>query len=110
MTPILIPAYRPTATLASLVRTLRELDAHAIIVVDDGSGPEFDELFRTLDGVQLVRHAVNLGFKGDTTASLTTAATVSVPATAASPVGSYTTTASGAVGNLKTTATQPYPR
>jgi putative flippase GtrA len=47
--------------LPELVRTLRQLGAGAIIVVDDGSGPEFDDCFRALDGVLLVRHAVNLG-------------------------------------------------
>jgi len=56
-----IPAYRPTATLPALVRALRDLGADAIVVVDDGSGPEFEEYFGALDGVHLVRHAVNLG-------------------------------------------------
>jgi glycosyltransferase involved in cell wall biosynthesis/SAM-dependent methyltransferase len=60
--PILIPAYRPGPALSVLVEALRMRGADAIIVVDDGSGPEFEGCFRELgDRVDLIRHAVNLG-------------------------------------------------
>jgi putative flippase GtrA len=46
-----------------LVRALLDLGVRNIVVVDDGSGPEYRDLFRrvSLPGVQLVEHAVNLG-------------------------------------------------
>ena len=61
---VVIPAYRPSAGLVDLVRALSEQDAPAIVIVDDGSGPEYREVFsRAADfpKVQLLRHAVNLG-------------------------------------------------
>jgi len=61
---VLIPAYRPTATLADLVKTLRSVDWQMIVVVDDGSGAECESIFREVAGlprVEVVRHAVNLG-------------------------------------------------
>ncbi len=60
----LIPAYRPTEALLALVRTLERSELAAIIVVDDGSGPEYAPLFqrvRLCTKVRLLRHAVNLG-------------------------------------------------
>jgi glycosyltransferase involved in cell wall biosynthesis/SAM-dependent methyltransferase len=61
--PILIPAYKPGESLPGLVRALLDLGVRHIVVVDDGSGPEFREIFRavSLPGVHLVEHAVNLG-------------------------------------------------
>lgn len=61
---VLIPAYRPGPALIELVERLARSDASAILVVDDGSGPEFADLFRRLQdipGVRLLQHAVNLG-------------------------------------------------
>ncbi len=61
---MLIPAYQPSATLIGLVRALLAGGIKAIVVVDDGSGPEyrwvFDEL-QDLATVTILRHAVNLG-------------------------------------------------
>jgi putative flippase GtrA len=64
LTPVLIPTYKPGIPLESLVSTLVASGAAAIIVVDDGSGPEFEGCFRRVaahERVHLLRHAVNLG-------------------------------------------------
>ncbi len=61
---VLIPAYRPEEALVELVRTLTQCLTGPIIVVDDGSGPEFAERFSRIEqitGVHLLRLAINLG-------------------------------------------------
>ena len=62
---IVIPAYRPVPALLELTKQLAASgDYRRIIVIDDGSGPEFAPLFhktQSLSGVTLLRHAVNLG-------------------------------------------------
>ncbi len=61
---VVIPAYRPSAGLAGLVRALADRPFAAIVVVDDGSGPDFAATFAAaaaFPNVQLLRHAVNLG-------------------------------------------------
>jgi len=62
---VLIPAYKPEPILPELVATLLNDDSvAAIIVVNDGSGAGYDEIFdaiSALDGVVVLRHAVNLG-------------------------------------------------
>src|ERR1017187_2450136 len=61
---VVIPAYRPSAALVEVVRALAGRQFPAILVVDDGSGPEFHGIFAdagALPGVQLLRHATNLG-------------------------------------------------
>lgn len=61
---VLIPAYRPGAALIDLVRELGARPFAAIVVVDDGSGPEFQQVFReaaALPNVHLRRHGRNLG-------------------------------------------------
>jgi glycosyltransferase involved in cell wall biosynthesis len=61
---VAIPAYRPSPDLVDLVRALLFLDWAAVIVVDDGSGPESEPVFRqviSMPRVELRRHAVNLG-------------------------------------------------
>ncbi len=62
---LLVPAYRPPPSLAEMVRALAESREFAsVIIVDDGSGAQsagvFDEL-GAIEGVRLLRHAVNLG-------------------------------------------------
>jgi len=60
---ILIPAYRPERRLVDLVQELTDAGAR-VVVVDDGSGPEFAELFAALRRVGdtvILRHVVNLG-------------------------------------------------
>ena len=61
---VLIPAYRPSESLLEVVRALAEKSFAEIVVVDDGSGAEFRELFAQvaeLKRVELLRHATNLG-------------------------------------------------
>jgi putative flippase GtrA len=62
--PVIIPAYRPNEHLVSLVTDLIELGCPLVVVVDDGSGPEYERQFRKVEGlgrVRVLRHAVNLG-------------------------------------------------
>jgi glycosyltransferase involved in cell wall biosynthesis len=62
--PVLIPAYMPGSEILVLVKSLLQLGAPSIVVVDDGSGAQFEERFRelaSLDRVHVIRHAVNLG-------------------------------------------------
>jgi glycosyltransferase involved in cell wall biosynthesis len=61
---ILIPAYRPSASLPDLVRALAEKAIPAIVIVDDGSGPDYRDVFSraaAFPNVHLIRHATNLG-------------------------------------------------
>ncbi|MGJ5817507.1 glycosyltransferase [Paludibaculum fermentans] len=61
-TPILIPAYEADPALAETVKALREMGFTRIVVVDDGSRrPESLAILNQLDGVHLLKHAVNLG-------------------------------------------------
>jgi glycosyltransferase involved in cell wall biosynthesis len=61
----LIPAYRPDRALVDVVEALAESGTFAgVVIVDDGSGPEFRPVFAAvgrIDGVMVLRHAVNLG-------------------------------------------------
>lgn len=62
---LVIPAYQPTDALPPLVERLRAaLPESPILLIDDGSGEAFAEVFSALaahKGVTLLRHAVNLG-------------------------------------------------
>lgn len=61
---IVIPAYRPELRLLDLIGALVEGRAQAIVLVDDGSGPAYEEIFSRateFPKVRLARHAVNLG-------------------------------------------------
>jgi putative flippase GtrA len=58
---VLIPAYRPDGRLANLVGQLRADGYRAIVVVDDGSGPDYAAQFARLAEAIVLRHAVNLG-------------------------------------------------
>jgi glycosyltransferase involved in cell wall biosynthesis len=61
----LIPAFKPENSLPSVARALLDSKAvRAVIVVDDGSGPESGHVFEELsdmEGVHLLAHAVNRG-------------------------------------------------
>jgi putative flippase GtrA len=63
-TIFLIPSYQPTALCCALLEALRKTDPGPIVVVDDGSGRAYQELFqrasRVADTVVLT-NAVNLG-------------------------------------------------
>lgn len=60
----LIPAYRPGVALVRLAEALSDRGFAPVVVVDDGSGPAFSEIFARIsmvEGVRVLRHAVNLG-------------------------------------------------
>lgn len=60
---IVIPAYKPGANLISLVEKLSNVFSR-IIIVDDGGGKEFQNIFdqlESIDSVIVCRHAVNMG-------------------------------------------------
>ena len=62
--PVVIPAYQPGASLPTLIEALLDLGIQAIVVVNDGSGPELSDYFQrlaSLDRVHVIHHAVNLG-------------------------------------------------
>ncbi|MEI9972875.1 MAG: glycosyltransferase [Ignavibacteriota bacterium] len=62
--PVLIPSYKPGEALETLVQALLDRDFDTIVVVNDGSGPEFRDIFERvarLPRVHLVEHGVNLG-------------------------------------------------
>jgi glycosyltransferase involved in cell wall biosynthesis len=61
---VLIPAYRPNHSVIDVVRGLAGHGIAIVVVVDDGSGPEYQHIFDTLaaiDSVRVQRHGVNLG-------------------------------------------------
>jgi glycosyltransferase involved in cell wall biosynthesis len=61
---VIVPAYRPEKSLLQLIGALSEKSIPAIVLVDDGSGPDYRETFRRAEEfpkVRLVRHAINLG-------------------------------------------------
>lgn len=62
--PVIIPAYEPDEKLLKLLRQLKEAGIVHIIVVDDGSGGDYQELFsqaEAVEGCEVLHHAVNLG-------------------------------------------------
>ncbi|UYO38425.1 bifunctional glycosyltransferase family 2/GtrA family protein [Rhodopseudomonas palustris] len=61
---ILIPAYKPTKQLPGFVRSLTSQVDCPVVVVDDGCGLEYRDLFAELaaiDRIQVIRNAANLG-------------------------------------------------
>lgn len=61
---VVIPAYQPGVALVHIVNALIASPLPAIVVVDDGSGPEYARIFHRISRhakVTLIRHAVNLG-------------------------------------------------
>ena len=60
---ILIPSYHPDERLLSLADDLRDLPGLRVLVVDDGRGPTFAHVFRSLEGrgVTVLRHPLNRG-------------------------------------------------
>jgi putative flippase GtrA len=61
----LIPAYKPEADLIDITKELvRSCRFQKVVVVNDGSGSEFEAIFHALEnveGVELLEHHVNLG-------------------------------------------------
>ncbi|MFH1156123.1 MAG: GtrA family protein [Pseudomonadota bacterium] len=61
---IIIPAYKPTRALVSLIQDLQEATDSPIVIVNDGSGESFKTIFKELESsgrVQVLSHYVNLG-------------------------------------------------
>ncbi len=62
--PIIIPAYEPDAAFVSFCESLPREKRMPLVVVDDGSGKEYEEIFKALEGLPdctVLRHGVNLG-------------------------------------------------
>ena len=62
--PVIIPAYEPDKNLLVLCEKLLEAGLIYVIIVDDGSGKEYREIFDTIQqkyNYIILRHAVNLG-------------------------------------------------
>ena len=60
-TMILIPAYEPDHKLVDLLKELSEEDVYAV-VVDDGSGHAYDEIFdQCAEYASVTRYGVNCG-------------------------------------------------
>ena len=62
--PVIIPAYEPDEKLLILLNHLKEAGIRNMIVVDDGSGSDFQTLFaraEATEGCTVLHHAVNLG-------------------------------------------------
>ena len=60
----LIPSYQPTVVSCELLEELRKTDPAPIVVVDDGSGPTYRELFQRagrVPGTTVLTNAINLG-------------------------------------------------
>jgi glycosyltransferase involved in cell wall biosynthesis len=60
----LIPSYRPTETFCGLLERLRSASSAPIVVVDDGSGPDYASIYqrlREIEGITFLRNAINLG-------------------------------------------------
>ncbi|MES2604318.1 MAG: bifunctional glycosyltransferase family 2/GtrA family protein, partial [Pseudomonadota bacterium] len=61
---IIIPAFNPATSLLQLVDELLQYRYAALIIVDDGSRPDCEPIFKAIanhDRVTLLRHAVNSG-------------------------------------------------
>lgn len=62
MITVLIPAYKPDVKLQTVVKKIKEITPYKILVVDDGSGPEYQPLFDSIrDDMILLTHETNKG-------------------------------------------------
>ena len=62
--PVIIPSLEPDERLISIVKDIRNIGMKNIVVVNDGSGQEYKDIFNSVekqDGVTVLRHHVNLG-------------------------------------------------
>jgi putative flippase GtrA len=60
----LIPSYQPTGILCGLIEQLRGACTSHIVIVDDGSGPAYSDIYQRVTRMAdttLLRNAVNLG-------------------------------------------------
>lgn len=61
---IIIPSLNPDHKMIQLVRELSEIGFQKIVIVNDGSGEEYEEFYKTvvaLHGCIILNHAVNMG-------------------------------------------------
>jgi glycosyltransferase involved in cell wall biosynthesis len=61
---VIIPAYNPALVLIEILRSLAMRGIGAIVLIDDGSAPEYRDLFAraaALPRVRLLRHEINRG-------------------------------------------------
>ena len=61
---VIMPAFQPEEGLAERVRELGQEIRARILVIDDGSGPEYEEIFaeaETIEGCLVLRHESNQG-------------------------------------------------
>lgn len=61
---LVIPAFEPSSGLVDIVKRLAQYPFHLIVVIDDGSGPEFQAIFaqvKIIPAVTLLTHDVNCG-------------------------------------------------
>ncbi len=65
-TAILIPAYKPDRKLIDLAAALKQQGYGLLLAVDDGSGPEYAEIFDNIrkQGFRIIQHSENRG-KGE---------------------------------------------
>lgn len=62
--PVIIPAYEPDEKLIALLHALQETGIRHVVVVDDGSGEQYEPLFAQAEEMEncvVLHHAVNLG-------------------------------------------------
>ncbi len=61
--PVIIPAYEPNHSLINLCKKISQEITQKIIVIDDGSGENYKEVFQSLEKEDIVvlKHAVNMG-------------------------------------------------
>ncbi|MDQ6423450.1 bifunctional glycosyltransferase family 2/GtrA family protein [Paenibacillus sp. LHD-117] len=60
---ILIPSYEPDERLIALIRNLKEVSDDSILIVDDGSGEDYRDIFESAKeaGCTVLTHRINLG-------------------------------------------------
>jgi glycosyltransferase involved in cell wall biosynthesis len=61
---ILIPAYKPSEDMITFMSRLRQISNEAVLIINDGSGHDFDKMFdhvRRFQNVFVVNHEVNKG-------------------------------------------------
>lgn len=61
---ILIPAFNPDMALVTLVEIIKKMDIGSIVIVNDGSDPEFLHIFEMIQnnfGIAVVNHSDNTG-------------------------------------------------
>lgn len=61
--PVIIPSLEPDQRLLLIIKDLIQAGMKNIIVVNDGSGEKYDEIFRQAEneGARILQHSVNLG-------------------------------------------------